>query len=69
MNIIKEKEGQSIGINLRDLSNDKLSLKESMSFASLYKNTLPKNSKIVGDFIEVRDGKGNLLRRRSISNA
>ena len=56
-------------INLRQFANDHLNLKDSLSFASLYKNTLPNNCKVIGDFVEVRNSKGALLRRRSISNA
>ena len=56
-------------INLKHFANDHINLKDGLSFASLYKNTLPSNCKVVGDFVEVRDSKGALLRRRSISNA
>ena len=65
---MKEKAGMEKAIDLRSFAQSS-SLKETLSFASLYKNSLPKNSKVIGDFVEVRDSKGSLLRRRSISNA
>jgi hypothetical protein len=38
-----------------------------LAFTSVHKINLPENCQIVGDFIEVRDSKGTLLRRRAIS--
>ena len=58
-----------LGIDFKDYTSSKLNLRESLAFSSIYKSTAPSNCQIVGKFIEIRDPKGNLLRRRSISNA
>ena len=51
MNIMKEKDGMEKAINLKSLAHSGTNIKDTLSFASLYKNTLPQNCKVIGDFV------------------
>ncbi len=63
---MKEKQDKLGSLKFQQLIKSGKDLHDSLSFASIYKNTLPENCQLVGNHIEVRNKKGVLMRRKSI---